>query len=278
MTDTLPPPHVVDIAPCTGEVYDHGAQVVRWAPRGADPVLYVSSEVVLRVGQAVRAGIPVCWPWFGPGRSPGMEPSHGFARTTTWELVERIDEERSVTFVHRLADHDATSPHWPHRYAVELRSRLGADLEVSLTTTNTGAEPFDYEEALHAYLVVGDIDQVSLDGLVGASFFDKVFGARRQQTGRVRITGETDAVYRTDGPVVVDDPVLERSLEVSTRGMADMVVWNPWKRKAREAADIGDDDWRHFLCVEGANVLDDAVALGAGQSHTSTYLLSVKGR
>jgi len=57
-----------------------------------------------------------------------------------------------------------------------------------------------------------------------------------------------------------------------------MVVWNPWKRKAREAADIGDDDWRHFLCVEGANVLDDAVTLVAGQSHTSTYLLSVNGR
>ncbi len=278
MTDTLPPPHAVDIVSCTGEVYDHGAQVIRRAPRGADPVLYVSPEAVLREGHPVRGGIPVCWPWFGPGRSPGMEPSHGIARTATWQLAERVDTEQSVTFVHRLTDQVATSLHWPNSYAVQLSSHLGAHLELSLTTTNTGSDPVDYEEALHAYLVVGDINRVSLDGLVGAPFFDKVFGAERRQTGRVRISGETDAVYRTHGPVVVDDPALNRRLEVSTRGMSDVVVWNPWEQKAAEAADIGNEDWRHFLCVEGANVLGDAVALGSGESHTSTYRVEVKGR
>ena len=63
MTDALPPPHTVDIAACTGEIHDQGAQVTRWAPAGSGPVLYVSSAVRFERGTAIRAGVPVCWPW-----------------------------------------------------------------------------------------------------------------------------------------------------------------------------------------------------------------------
>ena len=70
------------------------------------------------------------------------------------------------------------SPHWPYRYAVQLRSSFGAQLEVSLTTTNLAEEPFDYEEALHAYLVVGDIRSARVSGLDGKPFYDKVTKAR----------------------------------------------------------------------------------------------------
>ena len=39
MTGTLPPPRTIDNGACTGEVYDQGSQVTRWAPVGAEPVL-----------------------------------------------------------------------------------------------------------------------------------------------------------------------------------------------------------------------------------------------
>ncbi len=275
MTDALPPPHVVDSALCSGEVHDHGAQVTRWAPTGAEPVLYVSTAVVLQTGHAIRGGIPVCWPWFGPGRRAGMTPSHGFVRTAAWELIERVDDTDAVTFVHRITSEVATSAHFPHPYAVELRSRFGATLEVSLTTTNTGTSEFDYEEALHAYLAVGDVREVKIVGLDGITFLDKVTGSERIQEGTLVLDGEIDSVYRTSGPVTLHDPVLGRRLEVSAEGTSDVVVWNPWQVKAREVEDIGDDDWQRFVCIEAGNVLENAVSLQAGESHTATYRLAV---
>jgi glucose-6-phosphate 1-epimerase len=276
MSQPLPPPHSVATAVCSGEVHDPGAQVTGWAPAGAAPVLYASTAVRLERGRPIRAGIPVCWPWFGPGRSGDLEPPHGFVRTAQWELVEETTTAAEAVFVHRLSHPMAGSPHWPYRYAVQLRSRLGPDLEVSLTTTNLAEEPVDYEEALHAYLVVGDIREARISGLDGMSFYDKVTRTRATHGGDLAFSGETDAVFRTADPVTVHDPVLGRRLVVTTQGASNVVIWNPWDAKAKEAEDIGDDDWTGFVCVEGANVLDDAVILGPGDSHTMTYHLSVE--
>lgn len=276
MTQTLPPPRTVENAACTGEMFDQGAQVTRWSPVGADPVLYVSSDLRLAPGRSIRAGIPVCWPWFGPGRVAGMEPQHGFARTSTWDLVEVADGDGETTVVHRLTSHEATSAHWPHAYSVELRSRFGRALVVSLTTTNTGDEPFDYEDALHTYLVVGDVHRVRIEGLDGKPFVDKVTGTERVQHGDLAFAGETDAVYRTSEPVTLHDPALGRRLLVSTQGAANLVVWNPWSVKAAEVHDIGDDDWERFVCIEGANTFENAVVLEPGESHTTTYRVEVQ--
>ena len=276
MAEPLAPPRFVAITTCSGEVHDQGAQVVRWDPAGTERVLYVSSAVLRERGRAIRAGIPVCWPWFGPGRSGDLEPAHGFVRTAPWDLVDESTTEAEVVLVHRLTETDAASPHWPYRYALHLRSRLGADLEVSLTTTNLAEEPVDYEEALHAYLVVGDIRQVRISGLDGRRYVDKVTRTHRVHSGDLTFSGETDAVFRTPDPVTLHDPVLGRRLVVSTEGASNVVVWNPWEAKAKEVSDIGDDDWTGFVCIEGGNVLDDAVVLGPGEAHTTTYRLSVE--
>src|SRR5690242_15795769 len=113
MTDALPPPRTVANDACTGEVHDQGAQVTRWAPTGAEPVLYVSTDLRLAPGASIRAGIPVCWPWFGPGRQAGLEPAHGFVRTATWQLVEVDERDAVTTVVHRITSEQVTSPHWP---------------------------------------------------------------------------------------------------------------------------------------------------------------------
>ena len=276
MTDALPPPHVVDIDACSGEVHDQGAQVTRWTPAGTSDVLYVSTAVRLQQGGAIRGGVPVCWPWFGPGRAAGMEPAHGFVRTAPWDLVERVEGDDAVAFSHRVTSRIATSPHWPHPYTLELRSRFGRRLELSLTSTNTSDAPVDLEEALHAYLAVGDIRQVRLEGLDGATFFDKVTDTERQQSGPVTFEGETDAVFRTSEAVTVVDPVLGRRLVITTGGASNVVVWNPWEEKAAEVRDIGDGDWLRFVCVEGANVFENAVALDPGESRTMTYTIEVE--
>src|SRR6266487_165005 len=49
-----------------GEVYLHGAHVTSWKPAGnnEDEVLFVSTNSHWQEGQAIRGGIPICFPWF----------------------------------------------------------------------------------------------------------------------------------------------------------------------------------------------------------------------
>ncbi|MGG5260521.1 D-hexose-6-phosphate mutarotase [Phycicoccus avicenniae] len=260
---------------CTAEVLDEGALVLRWAPAGHAPVLFAHPAVTVRSGTSPHAGVPVCWPWFGPGRRGGMTPSHGFVRTAVWELVSEEERDGTTMLRHRVTSREATSEAWPHPYRLELEARLGRTLELRLTTTNTGAEPFVVEEALHAYLAVGDVRRVLLGGLDGSTFHDKVSGEDRVQEGDLVLTAETDRVHRSAADVTVTDPVLGRRLVVSTEGAANRVVWNPWAEKGPGIADVG-DEWPHFVCVEAANVLDDVVTVAPGESRSMTYRLTVE--
>ena len=36
------------------------------------------------------------------------------------------------------------------------------------------------------------------------------------------------------------------------------------------------DEWKKMLCVEGANILSNAIKLNAGESHTTTVTMSVE--
>src|SRR5580692_3968986 len=47
-----------------GEMYLHGAQVTSWKPAGTGEVLFLSSKSRWEEGQAIRGGIPICFPWF----------------------------------------------------------------------------------------------------------------------------------------------------------------------------------------------------------------------
>src|SRR5215470_20366937 len=51
-------------APAQGEMYLHGAQVTSWKPVGNDEVLFLSARSRWQEGQAIRGGIPICFPWF----------------------------------------------------------------------------------------------------------------------------------------------------------------------------------------------------------------------
>ena len=241
------------------EVLDEGALVLRWAPAGRDPVLFAHPDEPVRSGRPPHAGVPVCWPWFGPASSPGA-PSHGFVRTAGWRHLGTTTEGGTSTMAYRITSDDVTHPAWPHPYRLDLVVESGEQLVLSLTTTNTGEAPVALGEALHAYLAVGDVRRVVVRGLDGSPVHDKVTGEDRTHTGDLVLAGETDRVYRTDAPVTVEDPVLGRQLVVTAEGAGERVVWNPWADKAAGIDDVG-DAWPTYLCVEAANTAPDAVTV-----------------
>lgn len=253
-------------------VFDQGAHVWSWQPDGAAPVIWMSEKSWFAEGQPVRGGVPVCFPWFGPGRDGQQQPMHGFARVSTWHLSDTkctIEQDGRLLVEYELDDAmTGEQPEWPHPYRAYLRAKFTPEyLGIELEVTNTGDSDVTFDGALHTYLAVGDVRQVRLSGLDGASYWDKNTDSRETQSGDVVLDGPTDRVYDSTGEVTLTDPVLGRTLVIGKSGSSKTVVWNPWDAKAAAMPDFGDDEWVGMICVEAANALDEPVTLRPGQTH-----------
>jgi glucose-6-phosphate 1-epimerase len=232
-------------------------------------VLFLSPRAVFAAGKAIRGGVPVIFPWFGPHPTDKSLPAHGWARTRPWTLRHAGVERDTVHLILELGVHGRTLKPvdgWVLTYTVSV----GPQLRLDLNAFNATAAPMSFEAALHTYLAVGDIRRTKIDGLAGRTFIDKVDKAQRktQPAGAFTLTGETDRVYlNTPDTVTVHDPAAGRRLVVEKSGSATTVVWNPWAEKAKAMSDFGDDEWPGMICVETANVADYAVTLAPGQTH-----------
>lgn len=247
----------------------HGAHVMEWQPASqTQPVLYMSPDALLEHGKPIRGGIPVCWPWFGGHPTDATKPMHGFARILPWELVRADSQEGHLAMLFKLESNEETRALWPHAFRCHLGVSLGAALEVSLMTENLGDAPFQVTEALHTYLTVGDIAQVTVKGLAETKYLDTV-GERtiREQEGDILFDREVDRQYDSTGGVIVEDRANARNLVVNKLGSSTTVVWNPWIEKSKRLSDLPDEAYHGFLCVEAANAGDAGVTVMPGGRH-----------
>lgn len=278
---TAPLPGVADAAAGHGRIFDHGAHVAAWQPTGsAHPVLWLSSTSAYTAGKAIRGGIPICFPWFGPGLTGDKKPAHGFVRAVAWRRAEVVDEGDTLRVSYTIdPELSGDQPEFPHQYRARLTAEFAADhLSVTLWAHNAGDQPFTIEEALHTYLAVSDVREVSVDGLDDAVYLDKNLpepAFDQVQDGPLRLTGPTDRVYVHGGAVTVSDPGYGRRIRLTTEGSADVVVWNPWEQAAAGMADVGPGEWTGMVCVEAANVFADAVTLLAGEDWAITQRIEV---
>ncbi len=261
----------------TASVSLYAGQVLTFQPAGAAPVLWLSETAFYVPGKAIRGGIPVCWPWFGPHAGDSSKPAHGFVRTAQWNVVgSRQLEDGQTELTLQIVDNEATRALWPHAFELTLTVTVGEHLDVTLTTRNTGKEAFEISEALHTYFNVGDIRQIGVLGLEEAAFLDKVDGGKEKtQHGPVQFVGETDNVYlNTLGSNAITDPVLERSIILGKSGSHTTVVWNPWEGKCAKMADTPADGWEKMVCVEAANAFP-GIKVEGGQEHQLSVVYGV---
>lgn len=261
------------------EVFLQGAHLSRFVTRSGDELLWVSGQSKFEPGQAIRGGVPLIFPWFGPKKDDPNAAAHGFARTMEWQVED--DQQSSIMLA--LKSNEATLALWPHPfellYSIALR---GEKVRIVLTIQNTGDAAFKFETALHTYLRVSDVRGIWVEGLDGKTYLDKVQnGARLTQQGAIQITGETDRVYLdSSGPILLRDGA--RAVRISDLGgVKSTVVWNPWIEKARALKDMGDDEWPEFVCIESGVIADDAEVLKAGSSYQMAIeieLLGAKGK
>ena len=259
----------------------YSGQVLSYRPKGQQhDLLFVSDKAYYEDGKAIKGGIPVCWPWFGPDPEDQGRPAHGFVRNRQWGITASESlADGSTRVVLSLVDTDETRGIWPHPFRLDIEITVGDSLTVALVTHNTGDGSITISQALHSYFQVGDISKVRVLGLDGTDYLDKVDGAaRKTQAGPVTIAGEVDRIYLgVTGEQVIDDESLGRKIHITSRGCSTAVVWNPWSEIAASMADLGDDDYRKMLCVETANAGPETIDIAAGAEYRLEAEYTIEG-
>lgn len=220
-----------------------GAHLLAWQPQGEEPVIWLSSATAFKPGVAIRGGVPICWPWFGPAG----KPSHGFARNLPWELTSHSENEQGVELLLTLKDSVETRELWPHEFTLTARFTLGEKCHIELESTGN----FETSSALHAYFNIGDIDKVKVTGL-GNHFIDKVNGGQQsEQQGDLTFSGQTDRIYtQPQASSLIVDSALNRTLVIEHQHNSDVIAWNPGAELSLSMKDMADDSYKTMVCVE----------------------------
>ncbi|RMF17523.1 MAG: D-hexose-6-phosphate mutarotase [Gammaproteobacteria bacterium] len=262
-----------------------GAQVLG-ATLGGRPLVWANPAAEYQAGQAIRSGIPICWPWFGDlNRNPDIirqqypeaGPAHGFARTLPFALTDVVETSQATELEFSLR-HRAGNV----SLLVAVQVRFGSVLEVTVSTYNGGQAEFALTTALHTYLPVADIRRAQVSGLGGRRALDTCRGwTEGHLEDPLRIDRETDWIC-THAPehVTLVDPAGANAIRVGIRADLEgqpiphsLVVWNPWEDKARRLSQFRDEDYRHMLCLEAALAADNSAILTPGQQLNLTTTL-----
>jgi len=260
-----------------GEMYVHGAHVTSWRPAGSEEVLFLSSKSRWEEGQAIRGGIPICFPWFRGKADDPCAPAHGFVRTRSWQLYSIVENNAEVAVTMFIESDAQTRRWWPAEFRLVHRVTFGSELKLELVCINTGKTPLHFEEALHTYNQVADVGSVRLQGLDGAPFLDNTDSNKEKtQLGDIAIASQTDnAFIDTENTVDLLDPKMHRRIRLRKANSSTTVVWNPWQDGAGSLKDLGEGEWKQFVCVEASNIIGTAITLAPGQEHTMSAVLSV---
>jgi len=256
------------------EIYLHGAHVTHFQKNGEPPLIFMSRKSHFAVGEAIRGGVPICFPWFG---NRDGEPSHGFARITEWKLIKTAAApDGSVALTLAL-------PQIPGRRAwnnlrTEFIVTVADKLAMELIASNNSPTAIEIENCLHTYFQVGDITQVSISGLENLPFDDFASGAggasRAGENAALRITQETNRVYPNHAGIVeIRDEKLRRAIRVEKSGSDSTVVWNPWTTQ-KLPDDFDPAEHKRIVCVESGNVKQNKISLAPGKTAALKVVLS----
>ena len=266
-----------------------GATILSFTIKGRE-ILFVSQKAVFDQAKPIRGGIPLVFPQFGAGT--GELPSHGFARTSKWNVTLESPSKAILT----LGWQDELSSRawkYPFRleYTVELSEINGGSLITSLRIMNLGLlgeEPFEFHCLQHTYLSVPDISKVSVVGLgKGASFINQLAKGEIQklEVDALTVDKEVDWIFFGSPDKLAEDVtinvgdgtkiLLRRSYAVASKHVpCDVVTWNPWIEKSKKMADFGDEEYKNMICIEPGNVSRKDVIRG-GEDAVLTQILSL---
>jgi len=247
------------------ELYLNGAHLTAFENRARGLSMFFVEPGALLPGRAIKGGVPLVFPWFGPHTAEKGFPRHGFARNLSWAVAgeTRSGEARGIAL--ELVDNDCTKVLWPFAFQARLEVRVESlAVEMRLITINTGKAPFTCENALHAYFAVGDVRAIAVEGVAGGEYINRAGQAERlRQEGAVRFEGQlVDRVFVNAAQDCVIREAGRPAIRIAKSGSRETVVWNPGAPKDKPGAAPPP-----FVCVEPANCIAHAVARAPGEEH-----------
>ena len=244
-----------------------GAQILHYQPREQQPVFWLnevqqdfpSGQSDSAVTEAVRGGVPLCWPWFG-FHTDATKPKHGLARTAQWHLQQHNLSSTGQTLSCLLF-----SPLQQLELELEVHLQLEISknlLQITLSTENVSTVEQPLTQALHSYFLVSDCAAIELQGLKNCQYFDKLdAGALKQQSQTLSNIQAIDNIYHHSDTVTINDPRMARNIVVTKLSSRSTVVWNP----GSAAGELNIVTGEKFICVEAANTQVDQLVLSPGQ-------------
>ncbi|RYY01609.1 MAG: D-hexose-6-phosphate mutarotase [Gammaproteobacteria bacterium] len=258
---------------CSALIALQGAHLLNFKTITGEPLLWVSPNCDFTPGVALRGGVPVCLPWFGPNADP-KKPKHGFARNRDWRLTAATCLSNGmaelvfdfVSSANELFEFDFTA---------QLVMTLGTSIRLEIKISNTDTIPFDCSWVLHSYHPVSSLTDVRVTGLAGKTYLDNLENhAAKTQDGDVNFPAEVDRVY----PGVENDIEVsgDPRIHISHYNCPSVVVWNPGATNAAKIADIGAGNEQGYICVERGAVLGEKWNLNAGETRSAWVEISEK--
>lgn len=260
----------IDNAFAKAEISLFGGHILSFTPKhDENDRLWISKKAMFNSENAIRGGIPICWPWFGPHSSRKDLAAHGYVRNQTWEIVETQDSSKGTTVV--LQPKFNAGVGFDGDAQLSLVVIVGKQLNIQLHTTNIGENVLTYNCALHSYFAIDNINTCELKGLSG-KYSDKTQAHQIFSTPTpYKFAKETDRVHLVQ-PHKLSIVDTGTSTEITSHGHDSIVVWNPWQDKSISMSDMANDSYLTMLCVETAVTQDQKVK--AGETHILQQIIA----
>lgn len=242
-----------------------------WKNNFGEQQLFVSRKASFKPPKAIRGGIQICFPQLG---NHGVLEQHGFARNRLWSVDESppfLDTtfDCHIDLILKQSEEDLKI--WPHSYELRLQVALSPTGDLILISriknNNADCKPFQFSFAYHTSFSVSDISEVRVEGLDTLDYLDNLRSKMRcnEQGDAVVFESEVDSLYLSaPRKIVTIDHEKKRTLVLRKKELPDVVVWNPWDKKAKVMPDFGAEEYNCMLCV-GAACIEKPITLRPGE-------------
>lgn len=221
--------------------------------------LYLT-PLALNADAPVRGGVPILFPQFA-GQGPLVK--HGFARHVPWKLVGESAGLDSCSFAYQLDVKPNVFPLWPHSALLQLCvSASQSQFTMRFTVKNTDVTAFRFTGGLHPYWQVSNLLAAKVSGLRG-------------NESLLQFTDQPiEQLFPMERPLLLE--CADAKLQLQASGFTEWMIWNPGRNGAKLLADLPDDDWQRFVCIEPVCVSQPAV-LEPGQTFQGQLTASFVG-
>ncbi len=252
-----------------------GAHLFHYERHNELPLLWVSNASAFKVGEAIRGGVPLCWPWFGMHTTDESMPQHGFARSVIWKFIDSKEDDDATELTFLLKSSIQTLAWWPYQFELTYRVTIGSELTLELITKNCDNRAFTITQALHTYFNVSYISNIHVNGLQEKPYFDALTKTEQIQKGNITFNEEVDRVYQeVTHPIELIDE--NHTITIVNEGSNSVVVWNPWIEKCARMSAMEAKSYQTMLCIESANALGDARTIKPAQTHTLKTVINLR--